>query len=50
MAVNAAVQLQEDAMGCQREIAETILTGGGDYLLAVKDNQPTLHRDLQTTF
>ncbi len=39
-----------DAMGCQREIAETILTGGGDYLLAVKDNQPTLHRDLQITF
>ncbi len=39
-----------DAMGCQREIAKTILTGGGNYLLAVKDNQPTLHRDLQTTF
>jgi predicted transposase YbfD/YdcC len=39
-----------DAMGCQREIAETILAGGGDYLLAVKDNQPTLHQDLQTTF
>ncbi len=37
-------------MGCQREIAETILSGGGDYLLAVKDNQPTLHQDLQTTF
>lgn len=39
-----------DAMGCQREIAETILAGGGDYLLAVKDNPPTLHQDLQTTF
>jgi predicted transposase YbfD/YdcC len=44
------VTITIDAMGCQREIAETILTGGGDYLLAVKDNQPTLHRDLQTTF
>jgi predicted transposase YbfD/YdcC len=39
-----------DALGCQREIAETILAGGGHYLLAVKDNQPTLHQDLQATF
>ncbi len=39
-----------DAMGCQREIAQTIVDGGGHYLLSVKDNQPTLHQDLQTTF
>jgi len=39
-----------DAMGCQTAIAETIIDGGGDYLLAVKDNQPTLHEDIQTTF
>jgi predicted transposase YbfD/YdcC len=39
-----------DAMGCQTAIAATIVGGGGDYLLAVKDNQPTLHQDLQTTF
>ena len=39
-----------DAMGCQREIAETIVEGGGDYLLAVKANQPTLHADIVTTF
>ena len=32
-----------DAMGCQKAIAETIVAGGGDYILAVKDNQPTLH-------
>lgn len=32
-----------DAMGCQTEIAETIVNGGGDYILAVKRNQPTLH-------
>ena len=32
-----------DAMGCQTEIASTIVKGGGDYLLAVKGNQPTLH-------
>ncbi|MGL6473383.1 ISAs1 family transposase [Aeromonas caviae] len=32
-----------DAMGCQTGIASTIVKGGGDYLLAVKGNQPTLH-------
>ena len=31
-----------DAMGCQREIAAQIIAQKGDYLLAVKDNQPTL--------
>jgi predicted transposase YbfD/YdcC len=39
-----------DAMGCQKAIAETIVTGGGDYILAVKDNQPTLHAELQVVF
>lgn len=32
-----------DAIGCQKSIAEQIVDGGGDYVLAVKDNQPTLH-------
>jgi predicted transposase YbfD/YdcC len=32
-----------DAMGCQKEIAAKIVAGGGDYLLALKDNHPTLH-------
>jgi predicted transposase YbfD/YdcC len=32
-----------DAMGCQRPIARRIRAGGGDYVLALKDNQPTLH-------
>lgn len=32
-----------DAMGCQREVARQIVAGGGDYVLALKDNQPTLH-------
>jgi predicted transposase YbfD/YdcC len=32
-----------DAMGCQTEIARAIVDGGGDYILAVKGNQPTLH-------
>lgn len=39
-----------DAMGCQTEIAKTIRDGDGHYLLAVKDNQPTLHADIQSTF
>jgi len=36
-----------DAMGCQKEIAKQIIEGGGDYLLTVKDNQPTLLADIQ---
>jgi predicted transposase YbfD/YdcC len=39
-----------DAMGCQKAIAETIVDGGGDYILAVKDNQPTLHAEIQAAF
>jgi len=30
-----------DAMGCQKEIAAAIRQGEGDYVLAVKQNQPT---------
>lgn len=33
-----------DAMGCQTDIADKIVDRGGDYLLAVKGNQETLHR------
>ena len=29
-------------MGCQKEIARDIVDGGGDFVLAVKDNQPRL--------
>jgi len=32
-----------DAMGTQRTIAEDIVDGGGDYVLALKGNQETLH-------
>jgi predicted transposase YbfD/YdcC len=39
-----------DAMGCQKAIAETIVQGGGDYILAVKDNQPTLHAEIRAAF
>ena len=31
-----------DAMGCQRAIAQTIVDAGADYVLALKDNHPTL--------
>jgi predicted transposase YbfD/YdcC len=36
-----------DAMGCQKQIAKTIIDGGGDYLLAVKDNHKTLAEDVR---
>lgn len=36
-----------DAMGCQKDIAAQIVQQKGDYLLAVKDNQPRLFEDLQ---
>jgi predicted transposase YbfD/YdcC len=39
-----------DAMGCQKEIAARIRAGGADYVLAVKDNQPTLHEDIMGCF
>jgi predicted transposase YbfD/YdcC len=39
-----------EAMGCQKAMAETIVAGGGDYLLAVKDNQPTLHAEIHAAF
>jgi predicted transposase YbfD/YdcC len=39
-----------DAMGCQREIAQTIVEAGADYLLAVKDNQQTLREDVEQEF
>jgi predicted transposase YbfD/YdcC len=39
-----------DAMGCQKAIAQKILDKGGDYVLAVKDNQPTLHRKIKEMF
>ena len=39
-----------DAMGCQVEIARKIVAGGGDYVLAVKDNQPTLRGGIEQFF
>ena len=39
-----------DAMGCNPNIAQSILDAKADYLLAVKDNQPTLHADIKSYF
>jgi len=39
-----------DAMGCQTAIAAQIVAQGGDYVLALKDNHPTLHDDVQAIF
>jgi predicted transposase YbfD/YdcC len=36
-----------DAMGCQKAIASKIVERGGNYLLVVKDNQPTLVNNIQ---
>jgi predicted transposase YbfD/YdcC len=33
-----------DAMGCQKEVAQTIVARKADYLLAVKENQPKLRQ------
>jgi hypothetical protein len=39
-----------DALLTQREVAQQVVDGSGTYLLPVKDNQPSLHADLQAAF
>ena len=39
-----------DAMGCQKDIAKQIVTQKGDYVLAVKENQPKLYQAIQAFF
>ena len=39
-----------DAMGAQKTIAEQIVDGGGDYLLAIKGNQPSVHEEITGFF
>jgi predicted transposase YbfD/YdcC len=36
-----------DAMGCQKEIADQVREREGDYVLAVKQNQPTLYEQVE---
>jgi predicted transposase YbfD/YdcC len=39
-----------DAIGCQKAIAQQILDQRADYVLALKENQPKLLEEVQTTF
>jgi len=39
-----------DAMGCQKTIADKIRGRGADYLLALKENHPTLYQHVQAHF
>ena len=39
-----------DAMGCQKAIAQKIRERGADYLLALKENHPTLYHDVHAHF
>jgi hypothetical protein len=36
-----------DALNCQRAIATQVVEQGGDYVLALKGNQSTLHTDVR---
>ncbi len=39
-----------DAMGCQREIAQTIIDREADYILALKENQDTIYHEVAHLF
>jgi hypothetical protein len=39
-----------DAIQTHREICATVIEAGGDYILSVKDNQPTLRADIAAAF
>src|SRR3954447_22950656 len=39
-----------DAMGCQKDICEQIVDGGGDFVIAAKDNQPKLKEAITSFF
>lgn len=39
-----------DAMGCQRKIAQSIVDKGGDYMLQVADNHPTMRLEIEEFF
>jgi predicted transposase YbfD/YdcC len=42
--------LTGDALFCQRTLCQQVLDAGGDYLLIVKENQPTLLEDIRLLF
>jgi len=45
---NALITL--DTLGCQRQVADQILQVGGNYLVQVKSNQPTLLQEIEDSF
>ena len=42
--------LTGDAIFCQRDLCQQVVADGGDYLLAVKDNQPELKAAIEAEF
>lgn len=47
--INGAI-VTTDAMGCQIKIAEKIRSGGGDYVLQLKDNQKALCAEIEAYY
>lgn len=39
-----------DAMGCQKKITAKISDGGADFVIGLKDNQPSLHNGVDSLF
>jgi predicted transposase YbfD/YdcC len=39
-----------DAMGCQQDIAKKIVSKSADYVLSLKENQPSLYKDVVSIF
>jgi predicted transposase YbfD/YdcC len=39
-----------DAMNCQKEIASEVREAGADYVLCLKENHPTLHKEVERVF
>src|SRR5205807_47533 len=42
--------LTGDALFCHRHLCQQVLEAGGDYLVLVKENQPTLYNDIRLLF
>ena len=47
--INSAI-ITIDAMGCQKEIAQKIISKHADYILALKGNQGNLHDEIIDMF
>jgi len=46
----AGAIVTSDAMGCQKEMAQTMTEQGAEYVLALKDNHPPLHGEVPLLF